>query len=456
MAKTTFVNGTPVNPDFLNSINNPVFDGLDFDGHFAKIKNDDLSEVAGQIKPEWTTFRDTLKVTAYTGLTCSHQGGSVILADSTIATISPANLSVSNNATNYVYVNESGTVAVGSLLPVRCTPLAKVVTSAGSISSVVDLRLRFQIQPRVNTIPSFGSGGYEGDLTISSNSSLSGTKYVRNFVLNAGITLTVSGFLHIIASGTVTINGTINVTPIVPGGRGFGGSPPATSLILADSGLGNGGGGGHNSSPAPIYSYSFSGAANTGSGGAAGLGIITNSLGSSQFITSKGGAGGGVFIADAAGGISVTGAINCNGGNAAIASVIVAESGAVIVLPGGGGGSGGLIWLKSLVSIAVSAAAVLSVKGGNGANGVRQNFSSGSGGGAGGGGGYVVLQSLNTNTTGATITLTGGTGGTASGTPPGVSASLGGTFGGQCGTATDGNGGSGSIGQLILQSFLPI
>jgi tetrahydromethanopterin S-methyltransferase subunit D len=83
-----------------------------------------LTDTAGQIKPEWTTFRDTLKVAASTGLTCSHQGGSVILADGAIATISPASLSVTNNATNYVYVNEVGTVAVGSLLPVRCTPLA--------------------------------------------------------------------------------------------------------------------------------------------------------------------------------------------------------------------------------------------------------------------------------------------------------------------------------------------
>lgn len=455
MTKTTFVNGTTVTPDFLNAINNPTFDGQDLDGHFEKITNDDLSDEAGQIKPEWTTFRDTLKVTAATGLTVSYQGGSVILADGTIATISPANLSVTNNTTNYVYVNEAGVVAVGNLLPVRCTPLARVITSAGSISSVVDLRPRFQIQPRANTVPSFGSGGYEGDLTISSNQSLSGTKYVRNFTLNSGVTLTVSGFLHVIASGTVTIDGTINVTPIVPGGRGFGGTPPGTtSLILADSGLGNGGGGGHNSSPAPIYSYSFSGAANTGSGGAAGLGLTSG--GAANFVTSKGGAGGGVLIIDAAGAIAITGNINCDGGNATIASINSAEGSTSIALPGGGGGSGGLIWLKSLVSIAVSAAAVLSVKGGNGANGVRQNFANSSGGGSGGGGGYVVLQSPATNTTGATITLTGGTGGNISGTSPGITASLGGTFGGQCGAASDGNGGGGGIGQLILQSFLPI
>ncbi|NDJ20937.1 hypothetical protein GS682_04615 [Nostoc sp. B(2019)] len=455
MAKTTFVNGSTVTPDFLNAINSPVFDGQNLDGHFAKITLQDLSDAAGQIKPEWTTFRDTLKVQAATGLTISYQGGSVILADGAITTISPANLSVTNNTTNYVYVSEAGAVAVGSLLPVRCTPLAKVITSAGSISSMVDLRPRFQIQPRANTVASFGSGGYEGDLIISSNQSLSGTKYVRNFTLNAGVTLTVSGFLHIIASGTVTVDGTINVTPIVPGGRGFGGTPPGTScLVSADSGLGPGGGGGHNSLPAPTYSYSFSGAANTGSGGAAGLGIISN--GSANFLTSKGGTGGGVFIVDAALPISITGAINCNGGNASIAAINFADAGAAIALPGAGGGSGGLIWLKSLVSITATAAAVLSVKGGNGANGLRQNLVGGSGGGAGGGGGYVVLQSPNTNTTGAIITLTGGTGGTASGTPPGVGASLGGSFGGQCGSATDGNGGNGNIGQLILQSFLPI
>jgi hypothetical protein len=85
----------------------------------------------------------------------------------------------------------------------------------------------------------------------------------------------------------------------------------------------------------------------------------------------------------------------------------------------GGGGSGGLIW-QSLISITATAAAVLSTKGGDGANGVRQNFVGSSGGGSGGGGGYVVLQSPNTNTTGAIITLTGGVGGAVSGTPPGV------------------------------------
>lgn len=454
MTKTTFVNGTPVSSNFLNAINNPTFDGQDFDGHYAQITNSDLSDSAGQIKPEWTTFRDTLKVAASTGSTISYQGGSVLLADGTIATISPASLSVTNNATNYVYVNESGTVAVGSLLPVRCTPLAKVVTSAGAISSVVDLRPRFQISPRANTIPSFGSGGYEGDLTISSNQTLSGVKFVRNFSVASGVTLTVSGFLQIIASGNVTIDGTVTISPVIPGGRGFGGVFPSPGLVMADSGLGYGGGGGHNSSPAPVYPYSFSGSPNPGSGGAAGIAGLTNTS-TPSIKTSTGGLGGGFFTCDAAGTISVTGTINCNGGNAAI-GVVTTDGGASISLPGAGGGSGGLIWLKSLISITVTAAAVMSVRGGNGANGVRFSYANSAGGGAGGGGGYIVLQSPNTNTSGATITLTGGTGGTASGTPPGLTSSLGGTFGGQSGTASDGNGGNGSAGQLILQSFLPI
>lgn len=455
MVKTNFVSGSIVTPDFLNAINNPVFDGQSLDGHYPKITNGDLDTSAGQILPEWQTFRDALKVSASTGLTVSYQGGSIALTDGSVATISPANLSVTDNTTNYVFVNESGTVAASAILPVRCIPLARVITSGGAISSVVDLRPRFQVRPRANTVVAFGSGGYEGDLTISSNQSLSGTKYVRNFTLNSGVTLTVSGFLHIIASGTVTINGTISVTPVIPGGRGFAGIVPTDFLTVADSGVGYGGGGGHNSSPAPIYSYSFSGSANSGSGGASGIGV-NKAVDTPGFTTSKGGSGGGVFNVDAAGAISVTGNISCDGGNAAIGVVTTSTGSSSIVLPGGGGGSGGLIWLKSLVSITVSAAAVLSVKGGNGANGIRLNYSSSSGGGAGGGGGYVVLQSPGTNTSGATIALTGGTGGSVSGTPPGVAGSLGGSYGGQCGVSSDSAGGSGSVGQLVLQSFLPI
>ncbi|MDM9583080.1 hypothetical protein [Nostoc sp. GT001] len=454
MVKTTFVNGTTVTPDFLNAINDPTFDGQDLDGHFAKITNDDLSDTAGQIKPEWTTFRDTLKVQAATGLTCSHLGGSVILADGAIATISPANLSVANNTTNYIYVNEAGTVVVGVLLLVRCTPLAKVITSAGSISSIVDLRPRFQIQPRANTIASFGSGGYEGDLTISSNQSLSGVRFVRNFTVSAGVTLTVSGFLQIIASGNIAIDGTITITPAIPGGRGFSGNFPSPGLVVADSGLGYGGGGGHNSSAAPIYPYSFSGSPNPGSGGAAGIATLSISA-TPAFATSRGGFGGGFFTCDAAGTITITGGIYCNGGDA-ISGVVDSDDGASIALAGGGGGSGGLIWLKSLLGITATAAAVLSAKGGNGAAGSRFNYANSAGGGAGGGGGYIVLQSPSTNTTGATINLVGGAGGIGAGTPPGIGSSLGGSYGGQSGAPSNGNGGSGTSGQLVLQSFLPI
>ena len=49
MAKTTFVNGTIVQPPFLNGVFSHVHDGADSDGHVSKINLDAGAHVAGQL-----------------------------------------------------------------------------------------------------------------------------------------------------------------------------------------------------------------------------------------------------------------------------------------------------------------------------------------------------------------------------------------------------------------------
>ena len=294
-------------------------------------------------------------------------------------------------------------------------------------------------------------------MVYASNTSVDGVINCRNFTLNAGATLTVAtGFLKIVASGTVTINGIINVTAPIGGGAAFTGGLSAPALLPSDSGKGFGGGAGTNGAGGRIYPYE---ASNFGSGGASGLFVVnpTSGVAGSALVTSsRGGNGGGSLIVEAAGIISVAGAINCNGDNATIGAVgtVVAAN---VWVTGGGGGSGGSIALRSLTQTIVTSAGILSVRGGNGANGLLTDTSSLSSGGGGGGGGRVFLASPATNTTGATITLTAGTVGSNTGSAAsGINGSPGGGYGGAGGGAVGAVMASGSIGQLTLQSFITV
>ncbi|PHJ59613.1 hypothetical protein VF14_32600 [Nostoc linckia z18] len=435
MSKTTFVNGTTVTADFLNAINNPTFDGQDLDGHNPKITNDDLSNTAGQIKPEWTTFRDALKVSASSGLSATYTGGAATLPNGAIATITPGTISLTDNATNYIYVNSSGSVVASTSTPLLGISLAKIVTVSGAISgSVVDLRPRFMVSPRQEAVRSFGGSGGEGDYTLSGTATFDqGEYYFQNFTIQAGATLTISGGAHIYVARNATIAGTINVNTPISGGAGF-----STSVAGNIGGLsGAGPGGGSGSGTGQAYNYVLT---RHGSGG--GSGFCSCNASSSGSVAGGGKGGGGLTI-EAGGAILVTGAINAKGGNGTSGSIITGTG----YSTGGGGGSGGLVLLKSLTSITISATANIDVRGGNGGDGAGIS----SRGGGAGGGGQVVLISPSNNTSGSTILLSAGADGTDTGTAVGGGA--GGGFGGAGGQK---GGASASSGQLILRNFIPV
>jgi hypothetical protein len=321
---------------------------------------------------------------------------------------------------------------------------------------IEDLRPRYTVTPRPEILSVFGSDGYEGDYTVAPGATVAlagGHRRFRNITIGSGAIVNVTpGFLRLQASGSVTIAGTINLTPLIAGGSFFGGSIPSGSQMQANTGAGLGGAAGHNSAPRPAYSYS---ASNTSSGGASGFTWnVSNAV--ATVTSSTGGVGGGSLIIEAAGLVSVTGTINASGGNASPPVVLIpAANNGTTYLTGGGGGSGGLIWLQSAVGITCSAASTLSVRGGNGSNGGGTNLPSDSPshGGGGGGGGWLVFSSPLNQTTGSTLTVTGGTAGTSSaGTGTGVSGSGGGTYAGQGG----GSGSAGSVGQVVPLNFLPI
>lgn len=444
MPKTTFAPNQILTAAQMNAIANPVFDGLDLDGHNPKIIDAWLSDAPGQIKPQWQAFRDALLVTSSTGLTVQHTSAVVTLQDFTVATIAAGTLSLSNNATTFIFISEAGAIAQGTLLPVRCIPVAKVTTASGVVTSIEDLRPRFAILPQARSLRVFGGSGSQGAYTLNSGTdTLSGEYYFTDFTVAAGTTLTIRGAATIYCSGNVNIAGTVTVTPPVKGGQGYVGN--LSGVLPNAPGFGMGGGNSVNAAPSETYSYL---ASPLGSGGAGGW---VELQGSFSLRTPSGGNGGGNVIFEAAGTIQITGTVRANGdngqGQASVTNLAGGAPGSVTgSISGGGGGSGGLIWLRSLRSINASAAAVLSVVGGNGGTGFPNpptQFTAG-----GGGGGYLVAIAPTVNFTGATINLNGGTSGGTSG----FGSVSGGSFGGAGGAP----GQAGQAGQLVVRNVIPV
>ncbi|MFN6486305.1 MULTISPECIES: tail fiber protein [unclassified Nostoc] len=141
MTRIILQNGDIFTAEIANAIANPIVDGDDFLGHGPKVLDAYLDDTPGQIKSNFYSFYNRLKVTHQTGLTFAYLGGAVLLPDGTLVSISPGSINLPNNVTRYIYVGSDGTVQTSSTLPNISLPLARVTTASGTISgSIIDLR----------------------------------------------------------------------------------------------------------------------------------------------------------------------------------------------------------------------------------------------------------------------------------------------------------------------------
>ncbi|MDZ8259445.1 tail fiber protein [Nostoc sp. ChiQUE01b] len=141
MTRVIFQNGDIFTAEHANAIANPIVDGDDFIGHGPKVLDSYLDDTPGQIKSNFYTFYNRLKVSHTSGLTFSYLGGVVLLSDGTLVSINPGSINLPDNVTRYIYVGSDGTVQAASSLPNISFPLAKVTTASGTLSgSIIDLR----------------------------------------------------------------------------------------------------------------------------------------------------------------------------------------------------------------------------------------------------------------------------------------------------------------------------
>lgn len=448
MPKSNFVNGTVVSPDFLNALQDIQFDGQNLDGHYPQIVDSYLSDAPSSLKTRSNSFLNSLLVTQGTGLSVNYNSGSVRLTDGSISPIAAGAVVVANNATNCVFVNESGAVQIAGSFLSRCLRLASVVTVSGAITAISDLRPRYQIQPIWNLVKFLGGSGDEGDLVVSGNLTLDkGVYFYKSITVNAGATLTIDKSVMLHVSGNVEISGTITVTTASPGGSGGTGTLVYNGTTNSGSGIGG-------VSAIPLtYNHFLS---PIGSGGASGNANAANIT--TTGLIGSGGYGGGAFMCECGGTFRLinNGAISARGGNA---SAGIINSGGSGIISGSGGGSGGLVLIKAGTGIVIASTATVDVRGGNGSAAVTLGgFAQPAYGGGGGGGGRVVCQAPSITFNGAAL-LSSGSKGADIGTPTpatGLGSGSGGSFGGRGGVYNGDGEFAGTSGLLISNTIYPV
>lgn len=137
-----------------NQLAYPIPDGQDFIGHGPKVVDAYLDDNPDQIKSRFYNFYDRLKVSHTSGLTFNYLGGSVLLSNGNIITISAGSINIPDNSTVYIFVGSTGIVQQSSVLPNESFPLARITTADGTLSgNITDLRDKLVDRISPSTIP---------------------------------------------------------------------------------------------------------------------------------------------------------------------------------------------------------------------------------------------------------------------------------------------------------------
>lgn len=241
----------------------------------------------------------------------------------------------------------------------------------------------------------FGNG-IDGDVVISTNTSLSADMSYNNLTINNGIVLNTNGYRifvknNLINNGTISNSGTNASTY-------NGGSGGATGTL---SGGASGGNGGYKSS------VEYAG----GGGGGGGIVMLSaKNIIVEGNITANGGDGASAAFISSGG----TATANTTAGNNIANSIVQADGGT-----GGGVSNPGVVSAIKKINENnpiillpfIDSIGIVTLGGGAGGGGGRYSSSDNDRGGGGGGGGGIIVEIFKNRTTTGTVTANGGNGG---------------------------------------------
>lgn len=260
----------------------------------------------------------------------------------------------------------------------------------------------------------------DGDVTISTNSTISRDMYYDNLTVNTGVVLNPSGY-RIFVSGTLTISGTGKIARDGNNGGngssgvgGTGGAALSAGTINGSLAGGAGGAGASAGTDAVDITNSIGSLTDAGDGGTSNAGGIAGGQGASSTVANP------IIITpkfpiqlNAIDVFNTTGLFTSSGSGGGGASSV--NNGGT--RGGGGGGSAGGIVAVFARVVVLAATDSISAKGGNGGNGASSGLGDGAGGG-GGNGGVIILvySSISGTSLVASSACAGGTKGLKGGT----------------------------------------
>jgi microcystin-dependent protein len=123
-----------------NAAGFPQMTGEDEYGHGPKVIDDWLDDEPDQIKAQFYDWKNRIKITEVSGLSVSYTSAAVLLTSGSSVAISAGSITLPDNTSGRIYIDDTGAVVQGATFPQLCVPLAYFVTSGGAITTLSDLR----------------------------------------------------------------------------------------------------------------------------------------------------------------------------------------------------------------------------------------------------------------------------------------------------------------------------
>ncbi|MBW4462416.1 MAG: hypothetical protein KME47_19575 [Nodosilinea sp. WJT8-NPBG4] len=114
--------------------------GEDKYGHGPKVIDDWLDDEPDQIKAQFYNWKNRIKITEVSGLSVSYTYAAVLLTSGSSVAISAGSLTLPDNTSGRIYIDDTGAIVQRATFPQLCVPLAYFATSAGAITTLSDLR----------------------------------------------------------------------------------------------------------------------------------------------------------------------------------------------------------------------------------------------------------------------------------------------------------------------------
>ncbi|MBE9113408.1 tail fiber protein [Nodosilinea sp. LEGE 07298] len=123
-----------------NAAGFPQMTGEDEYGHGPKVIDEWLDDEPDQIKAQFYNWKNRIQITETSGLNVSYTSAVALLTNGTSVAINAGSITLPNNTSGRIFINDSGAVVQGTTFPQLCVPLAYFETAAGAITTLSDLR----------------------------------------------------------------------------------------------------------------------------------------------------------------------------------------------------------------------------------------------------------------------------------------------------------------------------